>query len=212
MEGAHEIHGLRFWNGDPTVRLLDADSETETLLLERCIPGTPLSVLPEPEQDVVIAGLLRRLWRVPKEPHPFRPLSVMVEHWTAETLAAADRWIDGGLVREGLGLFHELAQNSATSGVLLATDLHAGDVLKAEREPWLVIDPKPFIGDPAYDVTQHFLNCNRLRTDPLGLIRRMADLLELDGERIRLWMFARAAAECRPDWDDELSALARRLG
>ena len=39
------------------------------------------------------------------------------------------------------------------------TDLHAGNVVRAEREPWLVIDPKPFVGDPAYDATQHLLNC-----------------------------------------------------
>jgi len=42
--------------------------------------------------------------------------------------------------------------------VLLATDLHAGNVLRAQREPWLVIDPKPFLGDPAYDATQHLFN------------------------------------------------------
>jgi streptomycin 6-kinase len=50
--------------------------------------------------------------------------------------------------------------------------LVAGNVLRAAREPWLVIDPKPFIGDPAYDATQHLLNCvERLRADPLGTPR-----------------------------------------
>ena len=79
--------------------------------------------------------------------------------------------------------------------VLLATDLHAGNVLRATREPWLVIDPKPFIGDPAYDATQHLLNCGaRLRSDPIETIRRFADLLGVDRDRLRLWMFARAAA------------------
>jgi streptomycin 6-kinase len=62
--------------------------------------------------------------------------------------------------------------------VLLATDLHAGNVLRARREPWRVIDPKPFVGDPAYDATQHLRNCGvRLRSDPDGTIRRFADLL-----------------------------------
>ncbi len=55
--------------------------------------------------------------------------------------------------------------------MLLATDLHAGNVLRAEREPWLVIDPKPFVGDPTYDALQHMLNCDdRLRADPVGLV------------------------------------------
>jgi streptomycin 6-kinase len=87
---------------------------------------------------------------------------------------------------------------------LLATDLHAGNVLRSERKPWLVIDPKPYVGDPAYDVTQHLFNCDvRLRSDPDGMIRRMADLLGLGHERIRLWTFARAAAEPRDDWSNE---------
>ena len=59
----HEIQGLRFWNGEPTVRLLDSDDEVGAMLLERCEPGTMLSSVPEPEQDVVISALLRRLWR-----------------------------------------------------------------------------------------------------------------------------------------------------
>jgi len=53
MEGEHEIHGLRFWDGDPTVRLLMADDDLGAMLLERCEPGTVLRALPECEQDVV---------------------------------------------------------------------------------------------------------------------------------------------------------------
>ena len=100
-------------------------------------------LLPEPEQDVVIAGLLRRLWRVPTAPHPFRPLALMTAYWADETLADAARWPDVGLVQAGLRLFEELPR-TAPIDVLLATDLHAGNVLRAQREPWLVIDPKPF--------------------------------------------------------------------
>src|SRR5215470_5617036 len=69
MEGEHEIHGLRFWNGNPTVRLLMADDNLNAMLLERCEPGTALRALPECEQDVVIARLLNRLWRSPSAQH-----------------------------------------------------------------------------------------------------------------------------------------------
>ena len=211
MEAEHEIEALRFWDGDPAVHLLAGDDDLNAMLLERCEPGTPLRHLPEPEQDVVVAGLLRRLWRMPPEPHPFRPLALMTAQWASETLADAARWPDGGLVQEGLRLFEELPR-TAPVAVLLATDLHAGNVLRAQREPWLVIDPKPFVGDPAYDATQHLLNCaGRLRADPAATIRRFADLLEVDAERVRLWMFARAAAESRDVWDDDALALARRL-
>ena len=63
MEGADEIHGLRFWNGDPTVQLLEADDEQRAMLLERCLPGYMLRSEPEEKQDLVIAALLKRLWR-----------------------------------------------------------------------------------------------------------------------------------------------------
>lgn len=75
-----------------------------------------------------------------------------------------------------------------------------------------MIDPKPFVGDRAYDATQHLFNCtSRLLSDPRTMIRRFADLLELDDERVRLWMFARAAAEPRSDRHDASLRLARVL-
>ena len=211
MEGEHELHGLRFWDGDPTVRLLDADEHLNAMLLERCDPGTPLRTVPEAEQDVVIGGLLRRAWRKPAPPHPFRPLAAMVEYWSDETIAAAPRWSDPGLVREGLRLFAELARPSADD-VLLVTDLHAGNVLSSRREAWLAIDPKPFVGDRAYDATQHLFNCKgRMLRDPAGTIARVADLLEIDAERVRLWMFARSSAEPRADWGRNAMTLAKSL-
>src|SRR5215469_11203220 len=99
IEGEHEIQGLRFWNGDPTVRLLADEDDLGAMLLERCEPGTPLRSLPEPEQDVVIARLLRRIWRVPIAPHPFRQLSEMTAYWNDETLTQAEHWPDTDLVR-----------------------------------------------------------------------------------------------------------------
>jgi streptomycin 6-kinase len=136
----------------------------------------------------------------------------MIQYWTDETVADAARWPDHGLVREGLRLFAELPR-TAPAEVLLGTDVHAGNVLRASRRPWLVIDPKPFVGDPAYDATQHLLNSPaRMRIDATGTIRGFADLLGVDDERVRSWMFARAAAEPREDWNNEdTMALARRL-
>ena len=212
MEASNEPDGLRFWNGDPTVFVLETDAPTNAMLLERCEPGTTLRALPEHEQDVIIADLLRRLWRRPSPPHGFRSLAAMLTSWAQETIAAAPRWGDAGLVRAGLRLFEDLSRPSADD-VLLATDLHAGNVLRAQRQPWLVIDPKPFVGDRAYDATQHLFNCRpRLLADPRATIRRFSDLLEVDEERVRLWLFARAVAEPRDEWTEDSVALARALG
>lgn len=212
MEGEHEIAGLRLLDGEPTVRLLKAEDTLNAMLLERCEPGGSLRTLFQPEQDVVIAGLLKRFWRTPPAGHPFRPLSTMINHWMEETRANEARWHDSRLVEEGLEVFEELVSSSMAE-VLLATDLHAGNVLMAKRDPWLAIDPKPFVGEREYDATQHLLNCRaRIRTDSTGMIRRFSDMLEVDYERVRLWTFARLAAEPRVDWDDEPTELARIVG
>ena len=61
MEGAQEIEGLGYWDGDPTVRLLDADEDLGAMLLERCEPGDMLRTEPELKQDDVVATVLKRL-------------------------------------------------------------------------------------------------------------------------------------------------------
>ena len=211
FEALHEIDGLRYWNGDPTVEVFDADVDLNAMLLERCEPGEPLRTRKEPDQDVVISALLRALWRRPGRPHRFRPIAAMIAHWAIETRATASSWPDTALVEEGLATLEELSRPSADD-VLLATDLHAGNVLSAARRPWLAIDPKPFIGDRCYDATQHLLNCrSRVMADSQGVVRRFSDLLEVDSERVRLWLFARCAAQPRDRWNDDALTTARAL-
>jgi streptomycin 6-kinase len=201
-ESRDEIEGLRFWAGDPTVVLLAFDHAHGAMLLERCEPGTALRTRPEHEQDLVIAPLLRRMWRTPPRPHPFRHLSAMTARWADEATSDQAAGAERRLLDEAVQLFADLSTPRADD-VLLATDLHAGNVLQADRLPWLVIDPKPFVGDPCYDATQHLLNCKeRLRWDAVATMTRVADLLDVDRERVRAWMFARAAIE---SWGDAVT-------
>ena len=82
-----EAAGLRSWDGNGAVRLYAAhESESAyALLLEQCMPGTPLGqALPEPEQDLVVAGLLRQLWAQRRAAYPFRPLAQMCAAWAEE--------------------------------------------------------------------------------------------------------------------------------
>ena len=206
-EAAHEADGLRAWAGHGAVHLYAAHDfgEAHALLIERCRPGTELSGRPEPEQDTVVAALLRRLWIQPPRDHAFALLEQMCQRWADEFEQSIDAGdaphVDPGLARAGIALFRELPATANTNTdtdtqVLLCTDLHAGNVLAAAREPWLAIDPKPHVGDPAYDPLQHMLNCEeRLHADPRGLARRMAGLLDLDAGRVLLWLFARCVQE-----------------
>jgi streptomycin 6-kinase len=209
LEAEHEADGLRVWDGDGMVRCFATRSSGDSvgLLLERARPGVQLwSALAEPDQDVVVAALLRRLWEHRPPPgHPFRSLQTMCDYWADQ---AAER-SDAALVREGIALLRELPR-TAERAVLLATDLHAGNVLSSQREPWLAIDPKPFVGDPAFDTVQHMFNCERrLTDDPAALADRMARLTATDPERVRQWLFARCAQEAAGD--PSAHQLARRL-
>ena len=210
----HEAEGLRAWDGHGAVFVHAAEEldGTAALLLERCTPGGTLASRSEPEQDTVIASLLLRLWREPAAGHRFRPLQEMCDQWAdafERRAGARPMGLDSGLAREGIALFRALPA-TADRSVLLCTDLHAENVLAAEREPWLMIDPKPYVGDPTYDALQHLLNCGeRLQADPRVLARRMADLLQLDPERLLLWLFARCVQES-PDWP-ALAEVARLI-
>jgi streptomycin 6-kinase len=200
-EAMGEAAGLRFWDGNGAVRLHAAYQRDDTvaLLLERCEPGTLLANLPEPEQDDVLCALLPRLWREPPADHDFPTLAAMCQQWNLEFEAedAADPVaLDPGIVRAGIELFR-LLPSSADRQVLLATDLHAENILAARREPWLAIDPKPHVGDPSYDPLQQMINCERLVSDPVGLARRLADPLALDLDRLLPWLFARCVQEVR---------------
>lgn len=214
-EAHDEAKGLRTWDGDGTVRIFDTsepDDETTILVLERCRPGTALSdQAQETDQDEVVAELLRRLWRPRPSSETFRPLAEMCDQWAD----GCERWVDRhrgrvdrGLMSEGIGLFRELPRD-ATRTALLCTDLHAGNVLAAEREAWLVIDPKPYTGDPTYDVLQHMLNCpERLTGRPSAFVARMAGLLDLDPDRLSQWLFARCVVGAA-DWPALLEVAAR---
>jgi streptomycin 6-kinase len=209
-EALHEAEGLAALGGKGAVEVLafehlaptsaEGDSVGATaLLLERCRPGAELRGRPEAEQHVVITELLRSVWAVDlPSNHPFRPLSALADYWIESAegqLAAHPERLDAGLAREGLSLFRQLSRPGPTD-VLLFTDLHAGNVLSGTRYPWLLIDPKPYVGDPHYDVTQHLLNCSEsLPSDPIGVANRVADLAGLDATRVRQWLFARCIQE-----------------
>jgi streptomycin 6-kinase len=165
-----------------------------------------------PVRDATGASLVLKVaWRHPEAAHETAGLRAWAGHGAVRLHAARDFDDAIALLIErcepGLPLSGrpETEQDTVITGLL-----RAGNVLSAAREPWLVIDPKPYIGDPAYDLLQHMLNCGeRLASDPRGLALRMAGLLDLDPGRVLLWLFARCVQES-PDWP-ALAEVARRI-
>ena len=187
-ESAQEADALAFWEGQGAIRLLDQDTERGALLLEWCEPGTRLvEVRQHDERDAIAAQVLRRLWRPPPATHPFRSVRIEAARWAEQI---RDDWetlgrpFDRSLVHAAAAACHELGPHEAEA-VVLHGDFHGANVLRAQREPWLAIDPAPLVGAREYDAA------SVLRDPPLEQARaraeRLADELELDREHVRRW-------------------------
>ena len=195
-ESEHEAAALELWNGDGAVRLVAHDPERHALLLERCVPGTPLSELPEDVVLDVFVALLPRLLK-PAGP-PFRALAEEAAWWGGYLEAKWDRAgrpFERPLLDAALEALDELP-GSQGEQVLVHQDLHPGNVLRAEREPWLVIDPKPLVGEREFAVApivRAFELCHDRRL-VLERLDRVTRELGLDRERARLWCIAQTIA------------------
>jgi streptomycin 6-kinase len=188
-ETEHEWRALRVWNGEGAILLLDRFPPRDALLLERCIPGTPLP--PDGALDVLV-GLLPRLWKPAPAP-PFRTLAEEAAHWAA-TLSQ-HRHLNPRLVDAALDAIAQLASSQGEQ-VLLHQDLHGWNVLSAQREPWLVIDPKPLVGEREFGLAP-IVRSQELGSDKQATLRRLDHLtseLGLDRDRARGWCIAQTAA------------------
>ena len=189
-ESAYEADALTHWRGEGAVRLLEVDRERNALLIERAGPGTSLwEVEDDEEATLIAASMLRRLWlRPPPEDHPFRLLAGEAERWTAQLRSdweALGRPFEQRLVDAAAAAARELAGSQAKLAVC-HQDLQGSNVLKARREPWLAIDPKPVVAEPAFDVAS--LLRDRRWSIGRATIQRRLDLLaaELDLNRDRM--------------------------
>jgi len=149
-----EIAALRHYDGHGIVRLLDADPEQGVMLVERLRPGIPLVTLADDKQATSIAAqVMKQLWR----PVPPDHLFPTVHKWAAGMKRLREHFGGGTgplpvrLVETAESLFAELLASMDTP-VLLHGDLHHWNILSAEREPWLALDPKGVVGEPAYEV------------------------------------------------------------
>ena len=200
-ESEHEGAALARWNGDGAVSLLASDAERRALLLERCQPGTALSEFEAGAALEVLTGLLPRLW-VPTG-RPFRTLAEEAAWWASSLprqYEDAGRPFDRRLLDTALDALHVLAPSQGEA-VLLHQDLHGDNVLRAEREPWLVIDPKPLVGEREFGIAPIVRSpeLGHSRREVVGRLDRLTGALGLDRERARLWTLAQTIAwsDCR---------------
>jgi streptomycin 6-kinase len=197
-----EPAALRLWRGRGAVRLLAHDPQRHALILQRCEPGQPLTNADGTAEDRLAAGcaVLRQLWDAPlpatSEIEHMAPVTTEWAELVGARMARLRPGYDAGLVAEGARLLIELP-SSDRGDVLLHGDFNPGNVLSCGDRRWVAIDPKPMIGDPAYDpwpllvqVDDPFAyrDAARVLRARVGLV---ADELTIDPQRIVLWAVAR---------------------
>lgn len=204
-----EIDALKLYAGDGAVRLLDSDEALGALLLERLLPGTMLATLSDDEEATVIAArTMRQIWcPIPAE-HRFQTVAA----WFSQLPELREAF--GGdigpfpakLVEEAETLAAELFRTAATP-VVLHGDLHYFNVLAATRQPWLAIDPKGIIGEPAYEVGAWMRNWPPDLVEPLPLLERRLTIfaaeLGIDRARLRAWTVAHSVLSTWWEYDDD---------
>ncbi len=196
-EGEHEHLGLQAWHGNGAVQLLRADPHRWALLLERLHADEDLRSVEVVEACEIVAGFYARL-HVPALPQ-LRTLSSYIARWTDDLAALpSDAPIPKRLVEQAVSLGRSFVTDEATDARMIHGDLHYENVLAGDREPWLVIDPKPVAGDPHYEVAPLLWN----RWDEVvasGSVRdavrtrffAAVDTAMLDEDRARDWVVVR---------------------
>ena len=192
VEAEHEADALALWAGRGAIQLLARDDGRGALLLERCRPGTQVG---EAGCVEVVLELVERLPDAPGVTHPFRLLRDEAARWAEEVPALwneAGRPFERSLLDSALDVFATVDRNACA---LANQDLHAANILRATREPWLVIDPKPLVGEPELDGVG--LLRNAAWNGGSREVNRWLDGLGglgLDRDRLRGWGVAHALA------------------
>jgi streptomycin 6-kinase len=208
-EADNEADALALWGGRGAVRLLARDDERRALLIERCVPGSRLWDGDADEIDVMGELVPRLQIDLGDGRHPFDLLADEADRWAhavPRQYARAEAPFERRLLDAALDAYRTVQRSARW---LVNQDLHGGNVLAAEREPWLVIDPKPLVGERELEASGLLRNAE----DVSRGLDALADL-GLDRERARGWGVAHNLAwawDERRGWLDRHVEEARRI-
>ncbi|GGY01572.1 aminoglycoside phosphotransferase family protein [Streptomyces minutiscleroticus] len=177
----------------------DPPSAGGVLLLERLHPDVSVRSLPEAKALLEAAGTLRRLWVEPPAGHGFETVAERTGRQAAAMRARADADPEvAPLVDAALTAREELLA-APPEHLLLHGTFRQSKVLAGERVPWLAVGPDPVVGESAFDLARLVRDrVEDLIASPSGpattrrRVKRLAESLEVDQERLRGWTLFRA--------------------
>ncbi|MFJ4787781.1 aminoglycoside phosphotransferase family protein [Streptomyces sp. NPDC088794] len=189
----HEPDAFEAWHGRGAVLLYARDDERFAMLLERVHTST-LAEVEDGDEVVSVAGRINRRLAVPAPPDLPR-LREQTDVWEQQLRTDAEEFGDAlsrRTVDAAVATVREVGREQPD--LLVHGDLHGRNILRAEREPWLAVDPKGCVGDPAYDsgALLKSRGLGILEADDQGkAVHRILDVFaeaaEVDRERVRRW-------------------------
>lgn len=194
-----EFDALKIISGEGAVNVLRDDIENNVLLLEHLQPGKLLSTVTDDQEVITIAvNIMKKFWKPVPSQHSFPSIT----DWGKGFEKHKQTFNGTGplpkeLFERAEATFHQLSKTSGEP-VLLHGDLHFENILSAERQPWLAIDPKGIIGEREYETGALLRNNQSIIKDPnvKSILKRridqMEEELEFDRARIIGWGFSQA--------------------
>ena len=214
-----EMETLRLYNGRFACQLLAADPSQYAMLLEQIQPGQPLWSLADDDAETEAAAqLMQQLWQpIAAEDHPILP---SLARWTG-ALRRLEAYFEDGvgpfprrLLETAVSLRAELLADDIPP-MLLHGDFHHENVLTAHRRPWLALDPKGVIGDPAYEVGAFLYNPKPEQVAEKKRITRridiFSDILNIDRQRLIRWGIVQAVLSAVWRYEDHHGSLSPTL-
>lgn len=197
-----ERAALAHWGGLGAVQLLEPFTTEGVLLLERLHPDLSVRSLPEAKALLEAAGTLRRLWVEPpggEGAHAFETVAERTGRQAEAMRATASAQAEVAvLVDAALAAREELLAAPPERRLLHGT-FRQSKVLAGERMPWLAVGPDPVVGECAFDLARLVRDrVEDLIASPSGAattrrrVKRLAESLEVDQERLRGWTLFRA--------------------
>jgi streptomycin 6-kinase len=188
-EADHEADALALLGGDGAVRLLRHDRARRAILIERARPGYDASGLSEYEAIRVAVAATKKFWRPTARGQPFRWIGDHVPRWL-------DNAGDHYLVRQAKEIYATMVPSDAT---LVHGDFHHHNLL-SHGDRWVVIDPKPMVGEPEFDVPTFLWNPIGSMPTKEGVERWIGAFAEagLDANLLRKWAIVRGTYQGLP--------------
>ncbi|HEV7645711.1 MAG TPA: aminoglycoside phosphotransferase family protein [Pyrinomonadaceae bacterium] len=194
LEFFNEVKTLQLYNGDGAVRLLDADQTRYAMLLEKLTPGESLGKLclrDDARAVKIAAGILKKLVREIPEDGEYH----LLENWINGFHRAENTAFPAEKIKKARDFYNELT-GKKTRRYLLHGDFHHENILSAEREPYLVIDPKGLVGNVGYDagvfLNNHVNWLEGMPDDHAKLdfaVRQFSEILQIAEDELRKWAF-----------------------